>query len=332
MAVSDITQDTTEVRTVSVRTSTRLRFLLYLAPFVVLPIVLVLAAIFIVPTEWFALHSRDPFLVTLGYGADLRNIDCQVLIYGDSTAMIGINPKMIQERTGLHTCNIAETEGMTMLNGTMVLDLFLKHNPRPRYLVFMYAPEGFDPESQRKNPTVTTFEAVTFRFRQPDKLGSFFALMKHPEDVFTWAEHGLRWAITGARSKPLPEETKQLRAQTQGQSELHDPTLQNCAYGRHNNPPDKAWVESLRSKYGSDGTTVLIDSVLLPSCDPDVEYFREQLGGVIDNRIDTLPPQDFYQGGRHVNSHGSVPLSTMVADQILDRLHDAPGAERSKVN
>lgn len=327
MFVSNNTQDTGDKVNAPTPRYSGLTYFLYLIPFAIVPVMIVIVAILIVPTERFAFHSGDSFLVTLGYGSELRNTDCQILIYGDSTAMIGISPKVIQQRTGLSTCNIAETEGMTMLNGTLVLDIFLKNNPRPRFIVFMYAPEGMDPKSQRKNSAVTTFEAVTFRFRQPHKFSSFLALMKHPEDVFSWAEHGLRWASTGFFSKPLPLETKSLRSKTFGQSALHDTPLLACSYERHNNPPDKNWVNDLRSKYAQFGTTVLVDSSLLPDCDPDVTYFRQELKGVIDNQIETLPISDFYNGGRHVNPTGSVPLSLMVADQIMNRLsaNNKPG-------
>jgi hypothetical protein len=321
MTESGIIQDTSEETTVPIRPGNSLRLLFYLAPFVAVPFLIVVMAILIVPTDWFAEHSQDPFLVTLGYGAQLRNADCQILIYGDSTAMFGLNPDFIRKRTGLSTCDIAENEGMTMVNGTLLPDLYLRHNPRPRFLVFMFAPEAFDPRSQRGNPVVTTFEAVTFRFRQPGKLASFFALMRNPEDIFNWAEHGVRWMLRAFHSKPLPEETKLLRVRTMGRVPFSDASLTACNYPRHNNPPDRAWVQSLRSKYGRDGTTVLIDSDLLPDCDPDVGYFRRELSGVIDNQVDTLPVSEFTWGGRHVNPDGSVPLSNMVADQILDLIH-----------
>ena len=34
---------------------------------------------------------------------------------------------------------------MTMVNGTSIVDDYLRHNPRPRYLVFLYAPENLAP-------------------------------------------------------------------------------------------------------------------------------------------------------------------------------------------
>ncbi len=72
----------------------------------------------------------------------------------------------------------------------------------------------------------------------------------------------------------------------------------------------------------------MIDAMLLPQCDPGLSYFQRELSGLIDNRLDSLPMSDYYNGGRHVNPTGSVPLSNMIADQVLDRLHvdPVPGA------
>jgi hypothetical protein len=324
MVVSDKMHDTSGKTSVLPQTGARLRLYLYLAPLFLVPLLIMAFAILVVPTQWFAEHSGDPFLVTLGYGAQLRDADCRIVVYGDSTAMIGVNPDVIQRRTGLSTCNIAETEGMSMINGTMVLDQFLEHNPRPQFIVFLYAPEDLDPQSQRSNPSVTTFEAVTYRFRQPNKLMSVIALMRYPEDFFSWAIHGARWAMDSVHSKPLPPETKLLRFKTHGQSGLKDPLLTSCAALPHTSPPNKKWVNSLRSKYGANGTTVLVDAMLLPDCDPGLSYFQHELSGVIDNRLDSLPVSDFYAGGRHVNPTGSVPLSNMIAGQLLERLHASP--------
>ncbi len=322
MVASDIKHDTGGESAVSAPARSNRRLWFYLAPLVLLPFLILAFAILVVPTERFAAHSGDPFLMTLGYGAQLHNADCRITIYGDSTAMIGVNPELIQKRTGLSTCNIAETEGMTMINDTMVLDQFLAHNPAPQFLVFLYAPEDLDPQSQRANTAVSTFEAVTYRFRQPNKLLSVIALMRHPEDFFSWAIHGARWAITSVFARPLPPQTKLLRFRTHGQSALKDQTMSpaSCSMLPAQSPPNRAWVNGLRLKYGVNGTTVLVDAMLLSECDPGLNYYPRELSGIIDNQISALPIADFYNGGRHVNPIGSVPLSGMIADQILARL------------
>jgi hypothetical protein len=321
MVVSDSMHDASGESPVRSRVYSRLRLYCYIAPLIAVPLLIFVAAILIVPTDWFADRSGNIFIDTLGYGAALHNANCEIAVYGDSTAMLGINPAVVRHLTGLSTCNIAEVAGVNVVNGTMPLDQFIEHNPRPRFIVFLFAPEGLNQESQRHNPEVTTFEGVTYRFRQPHRLAGLIAMMRHPEDLFSWAEHGVRMSISDINTKPLPPETKSLRFRTLGQTPFNNPPLTSCSYPHHNPPPNKVWINNLRSKYSSNGTTVLVDSMLLPVCDPDLDYFRHALAGVIDNRLDALPMSDYYGGGRHVYPVGAVAISTMVANQILSRLH-----------
>ncbi len=324
MVASDIQQEIPGESAVFATPGSRLRWYLYIAPLIAMPLLLLVFAMLVVPTNWFEEHSGDPFLMTLGYGALLHGADCKIAIYGDSTAMIGVNPDVIAQRTGLTTCNIAESEGMSMVNGTMVLDRFLENNPRPRFLVFFYAPEDLDPQSQRRNTYVTTFEAVTWRFQQPHPILSMFALMRHPEDFFSWAIHGARWAIDSLHTKPLPQEIRLQRFKTHGQSFLKDPVMKDCSQVPATAPPDRAWVAELRSKYAAPGSTVLVDAMTMPDCDPGIAFYQHELAGVIDNQIETLPVGDFHAGGRHVTPAGSVLLSNSIADQILRRMDTKP--------
>jgi len=300
----------------------RRRFYLYLLPLIGSPFLLLMAALIILPSKWFALHSQNAYLVNVGYGAKLYGENCQVLIYGDSSAMVGIDPSLIRARTGLSTCNIAELQPMTMLNGTMLLDIYLEHNTPPRFLVFFFAPEDLDPQSQRTNGP---FEAIVWRMRQPDKLKSLIYLTLHyPSELMGWVEQGLRFTLTNALSKPASTEIQHLREHTHGQLPMSARSLSVCDSLLRNAPPDKAWVAGLRSKYGLGGTTVLVDATPLATCDPSLSFFQRVLPGVIDNRVEALPVSVYNADGRlHVDAEGSAILSKMVADQIAKHLDPA---------
>ena len=58
--------------------------------------------------------------------------------------MVGVIPQVIEQRTGLTACNIAEVAGVQSINGMAVTDAYLQHNQRPKYIVFLYAPEKLD--------------------------------------------------------------------------------------------------------------------------------------------------------------------------------------------
>ncbi len=306
----------------------RTALVLYLIPFLLTPILLFVMAFIVIPSRWLSLRVGNTYWTTLGYGATLRGKNCQVVVYGDSTALVGVNPKIIKAGTGLTVCNIAEFEGMTILNGMEIVDRYLAQNNRPRYLVFLYAPENFDPESQRGSVGFT--EAITWKLGQPGELVSALKLLRHPLELIPWAEQGARFTLLHLRSKPASREVEDFRASRDGQLPVPagDAPLKACAPARPDSIPNVPWIEGLRSKYGVKGTTVLIDSTPMAPCDPQLDYFRKHLSGLVDNEIQSLPLSDYASEGRlHTNSAGSVALSAMVAEQIASRMEqdDARG-------
>lgn len=303
-----------------ISSSRRRRLYLYLLLPISSPFLLLAAALLILPSQWFALRSQNAYLINLGYGARLRGEDCQILIYGDSSAMVGVNPSIIQARTGLSACNIAEFQPMTALNGTVILDTYLDHNKPPRFLIFLFAPENLDPQSQRHNGP---FEAIVYRLRQPHKLASLLFLASyHPEELVGWVESGLRFTLVHLFSKTASVDLQQVRARTHGQLSIDAPTLAVCEDIRRDAPPDKAWVAGLRSKYGRGGTTVLVDATPVPECDPSLSFFQQRISGVIDNQMETLPVSAYTSDGRlHVNAKGSSLLTNMLANQLVDKIH-----------
>jgi hypothetical protein len=323
MVASSGVDERTGVPRAPVPAAIRLRLYLYLLPLIGTPFLLLTAAILILPSQWFALHSQNTYLVNLAYGAKLNGADCQVLVYGDSSAMVGIDPSVIRARTGLSTCNIAEFQPMTMLNGTMLLDTYLEHNAPPRFLVFFFAPEDLDPQSQHSNGP---FEAIVYRMRQPHRLTSLVDLAAdHPNELMAWVEQGLRFTLVNLFSKSASLETQHLRDRTHGQLPMNSPTRTACDSLLRNAPPDKSWIAGLRTKYGHGVTTVFVDATPLATCDPSLPFFRQQLRGVIDNQMSALPVSSYNVDGRlHVNAQGSMLLSNMLADQIAEHLDLAP--------
>ncbi|ADW67555.1 hypothetical protein [Granulicella tundricola] len=147
-------------------------------------------------------------------------------------------------------------------------------------------------------------------------------MMKHPEQFFGWAGPGLRLAAMHLLTKPFSPDRAHWREQHGGQLASNAPTVTNCeGMNRPDSTPDRAWISGLRDKYSRDGTTVLIDSTPMPTCDPKFAYFQTNLSALVDNGIQSMPLDSFTQDGRlHVNAAGSLLLSNMVANQISQRM------------
>lgn len=307
---------------------TRRRAYLYLLPMVLVPLLLFVLAFAVTPTDWFVARSNSQYLANFGYGATLHNQNCQILLYGDSSAMVGLDPAAIQARTGLSACNIAEFEGMTQVSNSLLVDRFLERNPRPRFLVFMYTPE--DLRNPRSWDGVSTFEATSFMVRHERNLHTAWLLITHPGPTFAWAEQGLRMMLQRVRSKPFAPSVYRLRADTRGQLVMNFPSPKDCDAIHRDLAPDPAWVGALRAKYAVGGTTVLVDATPTAPCDVSLPFYQQHLQGVVDNTPYTPIALDSYtdDGRLHANARGSQRLSALVADQVMAHLaaaHTTPG-------
>lgn len=306
----------------------RRRFTFYLLPVVGLPVLMMVAAFLIVPTRWFDLHSKNTYLANLGWGANLAGRDCKVLIYGDSSALVGLDPAVIQKQTGLTTCNIAEFEGVTLVTHTRLVDQFLERNARPRFVVFFYTPEDFSIPNNWESTRVGTFEAVSFALEHERTWHTAMALVTHPAVTLGWAEQGMRMLLMNPRAKAISAEAANVRETRNGQLPVSSSATMRCDGNRHERPPDVGWVKGLRERYGIEGTTVIVDATPTVDCDPSLGFFHEHLDGLIDDApLRTQPIGNFSNDGRlHANAAGSVVISTMVAEQILQRMGTMPAA------
>lgn len=303
----------------------RRRMFFYLLPFLFVPILIFVAAVFIVPTRWFALRSGNTYLASLGYGLTLDHADCQILVTGDSSALVSVDPAILSRATGLSACNIAEFEGMTLVNGTSVLDHYLARNKPPHYLVFLYAPEDLT----RAKPwnAVSSFEAISYRLQHERNLRTLVALASHPAESFGFAEQGIRLTLLRLRAHPITQKAADLRIPTQGQLQVaNEKPLTGCSAVPVDAQPDRTWLAQLRTRYARQGTVVLIDATPVPECEPGLDRLRLAIQGAADNLpLPTLPIGDYVGGGRlHVGPAGSKAISDMIATQIAAQQHTSP--------
>jgi hypothetical protein len=320
--------DVSEVRHEPRASPTRLR--LYVAALCIFPFALIAFTLWWVTTDSYLRHIPLPYISNTGYGSTLRHADCDVLIDGDSTALIGVLPSVIQQRTGLMTCNIAEVAGIKLVSGNMVLQDYLAHNRRPRILLFLFAPENLTPPQRWLS--VGEFEGWFYRVRfHPDR--AFWRNMLHnPDDAFANVELAFRNGIEWLPRHPLPPDLANERVLSGGHVTEPGASLTRCAGDSVIRSPDRTWLNSLRTTYGIDGTHVLIDVTPLPPCDEGLAFYRARLPGLVDNAVDTLPVRDYESSGRlHTNPLGTAALSQRIANQIAAVINAPPTQQPSSL-
>ena len=89
----------------------------------------------------FLQQVMTPYVQVQEYSLRLDHADCDIVIYGDSSAMTAADPSTIEAMTHLKTCNIAQVQSIVAVFGVLPVDLYLRRNHPPRYLVIQLAPE-----------------------------------------------------------------------------------------------------------------------------------------------------------------------------------------------
>jgi len=288
-----------------------------------LALALVLAA-----TPWFMSHDGNPGLRTIGYGQRQEHADCEVVLYGDSAALTGLDPEVVKEATGLTACNVSEAGWVEDVVGShLPLDAYLAKNKRPRYLVILLTPSLFRPE--RSPFEVYRPDGMTYELQYNRGAALYGELVRRPDWVMNyalWAGHAVisDWA---SRHFPGQEQVSQVdpkeqREQRGGIFPLPRPVETTCVRtALHLDPSivvkDGASVEAMRRAYGVEGTKVLIDIAPVPVCDELQQVYRERLAGLHDNAFETVPIGYFNEGDVHFSAAGSRYVSMMAAEQIL---------------
>jgi hypothetical protein len=276
-------------------------------------------------SDYILKHTQNAYIANMGYGLKLNHANCEILVYGDSTALVGVDPEVLHRATGLSACNIADYAGMIRLNGTMVLDRYLAHNARPKYLVMVLAPDDLARTWRHDG----NYEAVLMRVREKPDIGFFYEAFRHGEDILSAIGVTGRYALTDLIHHRLAKSIYSERDETLGRFPDPEPRSVTCPPDIRPAPPDPDWVNGLRRRYGIEGTRVIVDVVPVPPCEPSLAiYQREYAAGnnIVDNQLEVYPIDWYTQSGRwHLGApEGWQHLSNEVADQIKN---SQPGAK-----
>src|SRR5690242_12315625 len=100
--------------------ASRYCFLLLLLPLLAIPLCIRLGC-----SDFFLRHGASVWVRSNDAVFAMHDRDCDVLIFGDSTAMTGIDPDVVERNTGFRTCNIAVTNAVLAVTHNLTLDHFL---------------------------------------------------------------------------------------------------------------------------------------------------------------------------------------------------------------
>jgi hypothetical protein len=302
--------------------------LYYLALLAGLPVLLMAGVLFMASTDWFFYHSYFG-LQNIGYSLSLHHADCQVVLTGDSSALTGLDPFTVTRVTGLSACNVAEGGTVTVVTGSYPLDTYLKQNAPPKYIVFMNTPSIYTPPSSSSWDGYGSYnEGIVYLLRYERGMGVYKKLLGHPAQTYQFISWAVDTVVANIHSSLVNphkydglEDPALRRVRQGGRFTYYSAAQTSCTRNGWDKKikisvnPD--WVAGLRTKYGVNGTRVLVNVAPVADCDDMKDVYVRMLQGMHDNRLEVLPIGMFNSQDVHFTAEGAEAVSTEVGKQIL---------------
>ncbi|SFS14052.1 hypothetical protein SAMN05421771_2453 [Granulicella pectinivorans] len=298
----------------------------------ILPLLAIPAFIVLGRSDFFLHHGASVWVQSNDAVFDMHDRDCDVLVFGDSTAMTGINPDVVQSHTGYKTCNIAVTNAVLAVTNNLALDSFLAHNARPRILLVQLSPDDFQSSSHSWHQTIYA-EGLLELLRHGAPSVVRRTLVTHPQEAVAFAGYAAGFTayysikdvwfhVTHLRSEEDNVRvrngffTPPAKARTfcDPSEAFADPT--EGAFSR-------SMVQKLRTDYGERSGLVLVNVAPIPSCDQNLAAYEAELDGVTSNSLLPLPI-GLFNDGRHYTAMGSTVVSRLIANELNEQVSQNP--------
>jgi hypothetical protein len=306
------------------QTALRYCLILFLFPLLAIP-----AGILLGRSDFFLHHGASIWVRSNDAVFDMHNRECDVVVFGDSTAMTGIDPDWVEGHTGFRTCNIAVTNAVLAVTDNLTLDHFLAHNARPRVLLVQLSPDDFQPENHAWHQTIYA-EGMLEQLRHGNPRESREILISHPQEAIGFSGYAIGYTawyglkrIWFHTTHMRPEEDN---VQVRDGSTFFtppSPARSSCqptpSVPPSNNPSEvsfsRALVADYRQGYSTRAGVILVNVAPIPSCDRNLAAYTAELNGITSNSLLDLPI-GLFNDGRHYTAKGSEIVSELVSKEL----------------
>lgn len=277
-------------------------------------------------SDFFLSHGASVWVRSNDAVFSMRDRDCDVLVFGDSTAMTGIDPEVVERNTGLKTCNISVTNAVLAVTNNLTLNNFLSHNGKPRVLLVQLSPDSFQKENRVWRRTIYA-EGLLELLRHGSPSEARRVLLTHPQEAVAFAGYAAGFtAFYGIKNlwfhtthhRPAEDNievrngffTPPAPART-----FCDPAAALTVADPAEDGFPRTLVEEYRHRYGSQTGVVLVNVAPIPACDQNLAAYQMQLDGVTSNSLLPLPI-GLFNDERHYTAVGSGIVSRLVAEEV----------------
>lgn len=308
------------------RSAFRYCLVLFLLPLLAIPVFILVGK-----SDFFLRHGASVWVRSNDAVFNMHDRECDVLVFGDSTAMTGIDPDVVESHTGFKTCNIAVTNAVLAVTSNLTLNHFLANNPRPRVLLVQLSPDDFQLGNRAWRRTIYA-EGLLELLRHGSAGDARRVLLTHPQESIAFAGYAAGfsayYAIKDAwfhlTSLRPEEDTVQVR---NGFFTPPSPPRKNCdpmPVVLDQTPSfSRALVAAYHKNYDTQSGLVLVNVAPIPACDQNLAAFSAELNGVTSNTLLPLPI-GLFNDGRHYTADGSAVVSRLISRELNEVANHYP--------
>ena len=310
----------------------------YCVLLVLLPLFAVPALIALGQSDFFMHHGASVWVQANDAVFSMRNRECDVVVFGDSTAMTGIDPEVVESDTGLRTCNIAVTNAVLAVTDNLTLDHFLAHNARPRVLLIQLSPDDFAPENRTWRQTIYA-EGMLELLRHGRPGEARAVLLSHPQESIAFAGYaagytawyGIKDVWFRATHMRAEEDNVIVRNGffTPPAAPRTECTPAQALPATGPRDASRSLVAEYKTNYAGRAGMVLVNVAPIPACDRNFAAYAAALEGVTSNHLLPLPI-GLFNDGRHYTARGSEVVSTLVAGELNSAAGQSPGMDERR--
>ena len=215
-------------------------------------------------------------VLNFGFHADHQNAD--VVIFGDSSAAVGIDPRLLDAELGIRSVVLPNTLGSLPVTGDMALRRYLEHNTSPRLIVFYFSPWDLNYNGPGGEKFLFEGEQMLLRNGSWHDIASF--ARAHPLALlaFPWQANSMLgvknvWMTLRSDRQRDTERARGHIDYTDPIGPLQAPCKINDADIRETS---SASVERLVSRYAARGLHVAVYLAPIPACSNSGIFHRKE--------------------------------------------------------
>lgn len=269
----------------------RYLFLIFLVPLLFYPL-----PFFLATSASYEQWSTSQWGPMLEYAYDTAPKNADVVIFGDSSAFIGIDPKLLNATLGVRSLVLPDTIGSIPVTGDAPLRTYLAHNRPPRLLVLYFSAWNLDFAHIAQVRQFEGEEMMLRHERWPTiahfAVGHPLEMLRFPFRLYsTFGPKMIAAALHGVNRE-------QTTANSLGHADFNDahfgPLLPGCTL-----PADllsqtgTASVADLLHRYSTPHTRVVVYVAPIPACHGSAQAATRSYPAVGAAPPVVLPAQDF---------------------------------------